>query len=139
MELVTLATLSAFLKSCLSKGGEKLSEKLIETVFERKKDLAHTFAGLFQPQLLTLGLNRSTTPDEVRRHLRDRPEVALEALTKLLGNPEVLAAFNKQLEKESVGMQIHAENIGQVIKENYGTVNQTMTPSRTPDDSEKKK
>lgn len=126
MELISLASLSAFLGTCLLKGGEKFSEKAIETVFEHKRELADVFTGLFQQEIITLGLNDSATPEEVKKQLEAKPEVALQALKKIVDKPDLLAEFNEQLKTESGGMTINAKNIGQVIKENYGTINQTI-------------
>lgn len=127
MELITLATLSAFLGACLQKASEKFGEKSIETVFEHKRELADVFRGLFQQEIITLGLNDSVTPEDVQKRLESKPEVALQALKKLYDNPKLLAEFNEQLKTESGGMTISAKAIGQVIKENYGTIEITQT------------
>ena len=126
MEFITLAALSAFLRACLLKAGEKFSEKVIETTFEHKRELADVFTGLFQQEIITLGLNDSASPEDVRNRLEANPEVAARALKKLAGKPELLADFNEQLKRESGGVTINAKNIGQVIEENYGTINQTI-------------
>jgi hypothetical protein len=127
MEFISLASLSAFLGACLLKAGEKFSEKSIETVFEHKSELADVFTGLFQQEIITLGLNDTTTPEEVKKQIELNPEVALQGLKKIADKPELLAEFNKHLTKETGGMTINAKSIGQVVKENYGTINQTIT------------
>jgi hypothetical protein len=71
-------------------------------------------------------LNDSATPEEVQKQLEAKPEVAIQALKRLASVPELLADFNEQLRKESGGMTINAKNIGQVVNENYGTINQTI-------------
>jgi hypothetical protein len=126
MEFISLASLSAFLSACLLKAGEEFSQKAIETVFQHKKELAGSFTGLFQQEIITLGLNDSATPEDVKKRLEAKPEVTLQALKKVTDNPELLAELNDQLKLESGGLIINAKNIGQVVKENYGTINQTI-------------
>ena len=126
MEPITTITVTAFLIACLYKAGETLSEKAIETVFENKQELADSFKGLFSQEIITLGLNEATTPAQVIKQLEAKPEVTAQALQKLTDNPNLLEELNEQLKKEPGGMTINAEKIGQVIKENYGTINQTL-------------
>jgi len=124
--IITTTTIAAFLGACLYKAGETLSEKTIEAVFEHKQELAHSFKGLFTQEIITLGLNEAATATEVIQQLEAKPEITAQALQKLTDNLILLEDLNEQLKKEMGGMTINAEKIGQVIKENYGTINQTL-------------
>lgn len=126
MEPITTTAVATFLGACLYKAGETLSEKTIETVFENKQELADNFKGLFRQEIITLGLNEAATPAEITQQLEAKPEITAQALQKLTDNPKLLEDLNEQLKKKPGGMTINAEKIGQVIKENYGTINQTL-------------
>ncbi len=123
MEPITITAVAAFLGACLYKAGEKISEKTIENVFENKEELADRFTGLFRDDIITLGLREATTSAEVQQQLEAKPEIATQALKKLNENPKLLEDFNEKLKEQTGGMTINAEKIGQVIKENYGTIN----------------
>lgn len=126
MEPVTTSVIAAFLGACLYKAGEKISEKTIETVFENKRELAQRFTGLFKTEIITLGLNDVTTQAEVRQQLDANPEVFNQALQKLKNTPELLEDFNEVLRKETGGITVNADKIGQFIKDNHGTINQIV-------------
>ena len=126
MEPITTIAVAAFLKVCLDKAGETFTEKMIETAFKNKQGLADSFKGLFRQEIITLGLNEAATPAQVIKQLEAKPEVTAQALQKLIDNPKLLEDLNEQLKKETSGITINAEKIGQVIKENYGTINQTL-------------
>ena|SRR2546423_12107377 len=83
MELITLTVLSAFIASCLTKAGEKFSEKAVETAFESRKELAEKFTGLFKSDIIQLGLSDSATPDEITRQLAAKPKIIEQAASKL--------------------------------------------------------
>ncbi len=126
MEPFTTIAVATFLKVCLDKAGETFTEKMIETAFNNKQGLADSFKGLFRQEITTLGLNEAATPAEITKQLEAKPEITVQALQKLTDNPNLLEELNEQLKKEPGGMTINAEKIGQVIKENYGTINQTL-------------
>lgn len=124
--VVTSISLAAFLAGCLWKAGEKFSEKTIETVFEHKKELLEGFTGLFKQEIITLGLRDNASFEEAQRELEAKPEIVRQALEKLNNTPELLKEFNEQLFVETGGITINAEKIGQVIKDNHGTINQIV-------------
>jgi len=126
MEPFTTIAVATFLKVCLDKAGETFTEKMIETAFKNKQGLADSFKGLFRQEIITLGLSEAATPAEVIQQLEAKPEVATQALQKLTDNITLLEDLNEQLKKQPGGMTINAEKIGQVMKENYGTINQTL-------------
>lgn len=124
--IITTISIASFLAGCLLKAGEKVSEKTIETVFEHKKELLESFSGLFKQELITLGLSDNASLEEVQRKLETKPEIVRQALEKLKDEPELLREFNEQFRIETGGMTINAEKIGQVIRDNHGTINQIV-------------
>jgi uncharacterized protein YneF (UPF0154 family) len=127
VEIITTTAIATFLGVCLSKAGEKFSEKAIETVFENKKDIADGFMGLFKEEIITLGLNDSSTPADIENQLEAKPEVAVQALKKLSENPELVADLNRHLKEQFGGMTISAEKIGQVVQKMEGTNTQNIS------------
>lgn len=126
MEPITIA-LSTFMAVCLRKAGEKLSEKAIEMAFESRRDIADKFSALFHDEIITLGLlDIYSSTETVKTILEANPEVLTHALEKLNGNPELVEEFNKELIKEIGSVSINARNIGQVVNEMHGTINQSF-------------
>lgn len=122
MPIITTTAIGMFLGACLLKAGEKISEKSIEHVFENKGELFERFKGLFNDEIITLGLNENPTFGEVQNLLEDKPEIATSALNKLNNNPELLADLNKQLQ-EIGNVTINAKNIA--AAGNVNITNQT--------------
>ena len=110
MPIITSTILADFLTACLLKVGEKIGEKTIETIFDRKRELSEGFAGLFKQEISTLGLSGTATLEEVQKQLEAKPEVVGQALEKLNNNPKLLADLNEQL-KQMSGITINAKNI----------------------------
>src|SRR5437868_6313548 len=75
MELVALSAIAVFLAPYLQKAGEKVAEKTVETLFDSRRDLAERFRGLFNSEIIALGLSDSATTTEIARRLEDKPEV----------------------------------------------------------------
>lgn len=127
--LEILTALAAFLSPYLVKAGEKVSEKTVETLFESRHDLAEKFKGLFQDEIITLGLNETSSFEETTKLLEANPEVIETIRQKIETNQDLLEDLVKASKlinrPEFKGLQINAEKIGQVnIK---STVSQNIT------------
>jgi hypothetical protein len=83
VESITLAALSAFISACLTKAGEKFSEKTVETAFESRQEIAEKFTGLFKSDIIQLGLSDSSTPEEITKQFAAKPEIIERASAKL--------------------------------------------------------
>lgn len=83
METITLAVLSSFVRACLTKAGEKFSEKAVETAFESRRELAEKFAGLFKSDIIQLGLSDSARSEEITNQLAAKPGIIEQAAVKL--------------------------------------------------------
>lgn len=80
---ITSTVLPALIAACLTKAGEKFSEKAVETVFESRKELAEKFAGLFKSDIIQLGLSDSATSAEITKQIVTKPEIIEQASSKL--------------------------------------------------------
>jgi lysyl-tRNA synthetase class I len=128
MAIITMTAIGVFIGACLTKAGEKFSEKAIETVFESRKELAEKFTDFFKPEFIQLGLNESATPEEVTKRLEAKPEIIEQAAARLKNDTE---SFNALLEvlRETKGDR--TTNIGTLkgnyIEENHGDINQDIS------------
>ncbi len=133
MEPFTLTAIAVFLAPYLQKAGEKIAEKTIETLFDSRKDLAEKFTGLFDQEIITLGLNDSATTEEVVKQLEAKPEVKAEIDNKVVANQnllnEMVEAFKQMPQSEFSGITINAKNIGAIINNPTGpiTLNNTFS------------
>ncbi len=109
---ITTAAIAAFLGACLYKAGEKFSEKTIETVFEKKKELANSFTRLFRDEIVTLGLRDVITQTEVQRQLEAKPEIAAQVQKKWDDNAELVRMLHEQVRNVSSQMTNIAKNVG---------------------------
>ncbi len=125
MDPLTLTALGVFLAPYLQKAGEKVAEKTVEAFFDSRKDLAENFRGLFQQEIITLGLNDLTTAEEVTQKLGAKPEIRAEIDKKLVDNKDLV----KELEEafKPMGITINAKNIGAVINNPTGPINLNNT------------
>lgn len=138
MDPITLTAIAAFLAPYLKKAGEKVAEKTVEKLFESRGDLAKKFYGLFNRDIITLGLNDSATTEEVAKQLEAKPEVKTEINTKVAANQDLLnelvEAFKQMPQAEFSGITINAEkisaiNVSNTSAQNLGTqVNAPQAP-----------
>ena len=121
MEPITLTTIAAFLSPFLIKAGEKVSEKTVEALFDSREDIAEKYTGLFKDEILTLGLNESSTAEEITKQLQANPEVKEEIRKKIETNQDLLNELVTALQLKDRGISINAEKIAQV------NINSTVT------------
>ncbi len=112
MEPITITAIAAFLGACFYKAGEKCSEKIIETIFEKKRELADNFTGLFRDEIITLDLSGATTSAEVQQQLEAKPEIAAQVQSKWDGNAELVRVLREQVQNVSSQMTNIAKNVG---------------------------
>ena len=123
MEPITTTALAVFLLPFLTKAGEKLTEKTVETLFDSHADLAEKFRGLFKPEFQTLGLSEISTTEEITKQLEAKPEVQEAIRQKVETNQDLL----NDLVQSNNQITINAKNIGQIINNPNAPVNQTVT------------
>jgi hypothetical protein len=116
MDSITTTAIAAFLAACLTKAGEKFSEKSVETVFENKQTLADKFTKLFKDDIIELGLNEATTTQVVQQQLEAKPRIADQAIIKLTDNKELVDELKREwhehLQTISNPMINNAKNVG---------------------------
>lgn len=131
MEPITFTALGIFLAPFLLKAGEKVTEKTVEALFDSRKDLAEKFKGLFATEIISLGLNDSSSPIEITKQLEAKPEIKGEISKKVANNQDLLLelveAFKQMPQAEFGEITINAKNIGQVINNPTASINQTNT------------
>ncbi len=118
MEPFTLTALGIFLAPYLQKAGKKVAEKTVENLFESREDLAKKFSGLFNREIITLGLNDSVTAEEAVEQLEANYEVKTEIDTKVAANRDLLnelvEAFKQMPRAEFSGITLNTKKIGVV-------------------------
>lgn len=131
MEPITLATIALFLAPFLQKAGEKVTEKTVETLFDSRKDLAEKFKGLFQSEIISLGLVDVSSSTEIVKQLEAKPDIKEKIRRKVVDNPalltEVIQAFRQMPQSELNEITINAKNIGQVINNPTAPITQNNT------------
>lgn len=129
MDPVTITAIAVFLAPYLQKAGQKVAEKTIETLFDNRKDLAEKFTGLFQTDIISLGLNNAASAEEIAKQLSATPQVKQEVGNKIENNQDLLTelvkAFKQSPQPEFQGIEINAKNIGAVINNPSGPIRLT--------------
>jgi hypothetical protein len=123
MEL--LSVVFAFLSPYLVKAGEKVSEETVKTLFESRQDLAKKFKGLFQNEIITLGLNETFTAEKTTKLIEAKPEVKEDIRKKIEANRGLFDELVNALKQKDGGININAKNIGQVINNPSAPITQT--------------
>lgn len=118
MDSSTLSAIAVFLAPYLQKGGEKVAEKTVESLFEYRKDLAEKFTGLFSTEIISLGLSDSPTSSEISKQLEAKPEIKEIVGKKIAEQQDLvkeLVEASKQIpQAEFNAITINAEKIAQV-------------------------
>lgn len=120
MEPITATTIAVFLAPYLQKAGEKVTEKTIEILFDSRKDLAEKFRGLFENEIITLGLNEPSSEKAIEL-LSAKPEIIEEVREIVLANQDLLKQVAEALSKQegrTINTKTYIENA-----ENF-TINQ---------------
>ena len=116
MELVTITALAGILAPFFQKAGETLSTESVKLALEKRQDLKDSFVNLFKSdEIITLGLNEETSPEQITALVNANPETA-EAVTKRIeANPDLLnqllEIIKHQSGKDSSNITINAKNI----------------------------
>jgi transcription elongation factor GreA-like protein len=131
MEPITLTAIAVFLAPYFKKAGEKIADKTVETLFNSHEELAQKFKGLFKDEITTLNLSDSASVAEINKQLEETPQIKEEISKKVADNQpllnELVTAFQKMPQPEFSGISINAKNIGQIINNPAGSINQTNT------------
>ena len=98
--MITIAAIAAFLSPFLFKAGEKVLDKTVETLFDSRKDLADKFLDIFKPEFQTLGLNETSTTEEVIKQLEARPEVKEVIRQKIETNQNLVTQLTEALSQQ---------------------------------------
>lgn len=129
MEILTAAAIGTFVGACLTKAGEKFSEKAVETAFESRGELAARFTEFFKPEIIQLNLSETATPEEVTRQLTAKPEIVEQAAAKLQNNSDSFRELIEILrETERGGRTVNIGTLkGVYVEENTGDINQNIS------------
>lgn len=91
--------------------------------------MQESFKSRFDREFISLGLSIDDTPEELQKKLQAKPEILEAVQQKLESNPdlikELLEIIRQQTGKETIETNINAKNIGQVINNPTGSINQT--------------
>jgi len=119
MEVVTLTALAALLAPYFQKAGETLATETVKLCLEKRQDIKVAFVNLFKPdEIITLGLDKSQTSEEIKALQEANPDVATEVQKKIEDNSALLDELATVLSKHE-GREIHATN----YFENVNTIN----------------
>ena len=125
MEPITLTAIGIFLAPYLIKAGDKVTEKTVEALFDSRKDLAEKFKGLFNTEIISLGLSDTSSSIEISKQLEAKPEIKEEISKKVANNQDLLNELiihsNLSANPALKGIAINAEKIAQV------NINSTVT------------
>ena len=125
--MITLAAIAVFLSPFLSKAGEKVAEKTVETLFDARQDLADKFGNLFHAEFQTLGLSETATAADISQQLAARPEVKEAIREKVAARQDLLNELAAVLQQTDSGITVNAKNIGQVINHPTAPITQHNT------------
>lgn len=125
--MITLAAIGVFLSPFLTKAGEKVAEKTVETLFNSRKDLADKFLDIFKPEFQTLGLSESSTTEEIAKKLSAKPEIKEAIQQKVENNQDLFDELVSALQTVDSEITINAKNIGQVINNPTAPISQNNT------------
>ena len=120
--MITLAAIAVFLSPFLSKAGEKVAEKTVETLFDARQDLADKFGNLFHAEFQTLGLSETATAAEISQQLAARPEVKEAIREKVAANQELMGKLTEALSKQegrTITCKTYIENIERIDTANF--------------------
>jgi ribosomal protein S17E len=120
--MITIAAIAAFLSPFLVKAGEKVAEKTVERLFESRKDLAEKFSGLFKNEFQTLGLNETSTPEEITYQLEAKPDVKEEIRQKIEANQDLVNQLTEALSKQegrTITCKTYIEKIDHIDTANF--------------------
>jgi hypothetical protein len=101
MEIITMTALATFVGACLTKAGEKFSEKVIETSFESRQELKGKFIEFFKPEFTQLNLSESTAPEEITGQLEANPEIVEQASNRLKNDTDLFNLLREVLRETS--------------------------------------
>ncbi len=120
MESITILAISTFLAPFLQKGGEKLVEKSVEAVFEKRSDLASRFRELFSEELIELNLGKLTSEGDLARQIQENSSTLAAIEQKIVSNRKLLAELVTATRKlpDFEHVTISADKIAQV---NFGS------------------
>lgn len=117
MEILVALLIGTFLSEStknLAKGSANLMQESVKSRFDR--------------EFITLGLSLEDTPAEIQKKLEAKPEILEAVQQKLEANPdlikELLEIIKQQTGKQTGGSNVNAKNVGQVINNPTGTINQ---------------
>ncbi|MCD9186325.1 MAG: hypothetical protein LUM44_07815 [Pyrinomonadaceae bacterium] len=119
MEVISIASLAAFLSPFFVKAGETLSTETVKLALEKRQDIKDGFVNLFKPEeIITLGLNEDRKPEEVLELVKSNSEVAKEVERKIKDNSELLNELAIILSKNE-GRNIHTKYYIENIETGY--------------------
>jgi hypothetical protein len=116
MEPITMTALAAVLAPFFSKAGETLATESVKLALEKRQDIKDGFVNLFKrDEIITLGLNEETSPEQITSLVKANPETA-EAVTKRIeASPDLLnqllEIIKQQSGNDSSNITINAKNI----------------------------
>lgn len=120
--MITIAAIAVFLSPFLTKAGEKVAEKTVETLFDSRKDLADKFLDVFKPEFQTLGLNENSTTDEVAKQLEAKPEIKEAIRQKIETNQDLVNQLTEALSKQegrTITCKTYIERIEHIDTANF--------------------
>lgn len=117
----SLNAIIVFISPFLIKAGEKLSEKIVETVFDSHQTLADKYKSLFKEDMIALGIDQYSTTAEINKMLEDQPEIKSSIYQKIRNNKDLLDELIKSAQAIDDRITINAAKIAQI------NINSTVT------------
>ena len=92
----------------MRKAGEKVAEKTVEALFDSRQDIAEKFRGLFETEIISLGLSESAASEDIIKQLEEQPAVKEKIHQKIEANQDLLELLAEALSKKE-GRTIHTK------------------------------
>ncbi len=118
----TFAAIAAFVSPYLHKAGEKVAEKIIEALFDSRKDIAGKFENIFKEEIITLGLSETATSAEIAEQLETKPEIKEAIDMKVKANQNLLNELSEALSKQegrNITCKTYIEKIEHIEKAEF--------------------
>ena len=105
-----MEVLATILAPLFQEAGKTLAVESVKLALEKRQDIKDKFVNLFKrDEIISLGLNESQNPEEVKALIAAKPDLVEECRKKIESNPSLLDELAKVLSRQE-GRTIHATN-----------------------------
>ncbi len=109
MELITVSAVAAFLAPFFTEAGKTLAVESVKLALEKRHDIKDKIIDVFRPEITSLNLKDTQSPEQVKALIEAKSEVKAEINKKIKMNSDLLDELTKILSKQE-GRTIHTHN-----------------------------